>query len=156
METKQSVRSYKAVALSNSKGFSLVEMLMAMVIILVSILGLFQVTLLSIDSNVTNLLRDEAVRLAEERMDRLKSLPVTDDSLPPGLNQCDAADVKRNLRNLTASYQVCTTIIDLNGETTRKSLQVIVGWDHKKQNAVKAPTNREFQYSMTSIVVNPT
>jgi prepilin-type N-terminal cleavage/methylation domain-containing protein len=142
--------------LSNSKGFSLVEMVIAMVIILVSILGLFQATLLSIDSNVTNLLRDEAVRLAEERMDRLKSLPVTDESLPPGVNQCDAVQVKRNLRNLTESYQVCTTIIDLNGDTTRKSVQVIVGWDHKKENAVKAPTNKEFQYSMTSMVVNPT
>ena len=140
--------------LSNSKGFSLVEMVIAMVIILVSILGLFQATLLSIDSNVTNLLRDEAVRLAEERMDQLKSLPVVDaGDLMPGTN---CAEVKRNLRNLTASYQVCTTIIDLNGDTTRKSVQVIVGWDHKKENGVKAPTNKEFQYSMTSMVVNPT
>ena len=66
---------------NNGRGFSLVEMLIAMVIILVAILGLFQVTLLSIDSNVSNVLRDEAVRLAEERMDQLKSLPVTDDGL---------------------------------------------------------------------------
>jgi type IV pilus assembly protein PilV len=141
---------------NNNKGFSLVEMVIAMVIILIGLLGLVQATLLSIDSNVSNVFRDEAVRLAEERMDRLKSLPVTDESLPPAVNQCDATPVKRNVRNLTESYQVCTTIVNLNNDKTRKSVQVVVGWDHKKENPPKTLTGKEFEYSMTSIVVNPT
>ena len=149
--TKQQITALR----NNDRGFSLVEMLVAMVIILVAILGLFQVTLLSIDSNVINVLRDEAVRLAEERMDQLKSLPVTDEALPPG-NQCDAVQVKRNLRNFIESYQVCTTIIDLSGDVTKKSVQVVVGWNHKETTPVKLPTNKVFQYSMSSIVVNPT
>ena len=44
---------------------------------------------------------------------------------------------------------MCTTIIDLNGDVTRKSVQVIVGWNHKEETPRKLPTNKEFQYSMT-------
>jgi type IV pilus assembly protein PilV len=148
------IKQRASVLRNNNKGFSLVEMVIAMVIILVGLLGLVQATLLSIDSNAMNLLRDEAVRLAEERMDQLKSLPVTNVSLPPAANQCNS--VNRNIRNFIETYQVCTTIVNLNGNETRKSLQVVVGWDHKKENSPKTPTNKEFQYSMTSIVVNPT
>jgi type IV pilus assembly protein PilV len=138
---------------NNNKGFSLVEMVIAMVIILIGLLGLVQATLLSIDSNVTNQLRDEAVRLAEESMNQIKSLPVTDEALPPAANQCNS--VERNVRNMIETYQVCTTIVNLNNDKTRKSVQVVVGWDHKKENPPKTLTGKEFEYSMTSILVNP-
>jgi hypothetical protein len=34
-------------------------------------------------------------------------------------------------------------------------LQVIVGWNHKNETPPKPETGREFQHSMTSIVVSP-
>jgi type IV pilus assembly protein PilV len=151
------------VMLSNNKGFSLVEMVIAMVIILVSLLGLVQATLLSIDSNVSNMFRDEAIRIAEEQMNILKSLPVSDTNLPTGTTCANSvtppitSPVTRNFRNITKTYAVCATITNLlpaPGDS-KKSIQVAVGWDHKKENPPKGVTNREYEYSITSVVVNP-
>jgi type IV pilus assembly protein PilV len=140
--------------LNNNRGFTLVEMLVAMVVILIAILGLVQTALLSIDTNVKNLLRDEAVRIAEERMNQLKSRPVDDAGLPPAVN-CDATAVVRNVRNIAENYQVCTTIINLNG-SDQKSLQVIVGWNYKNELPHSGATNTEFQHSISSIVMKTT
>jgi type IV pilus assembly protein PilV len=141
------------VLLSDRKGFTLIEMLVAMVIILVALLGLVQAALLSIDSNLRNLSRDEAVRLAEERMNVLKNKSVDNEHLPPGGPICDPEAVKRTFRNMSKSFLVCTTITNL-GDEKRKSLQVVVGWDHKKElpPPYSGPTLKEFQYSMTSII----
>jgi prepilin-type N-terminal cleavage/methylation domain-containing protein len=143
------------VLLNNKKGFTLVEMMIAMVIILVAVLGLVQATLLSIDSNVRNLFRDEAVRIAEEQMNVLKSLPVSDTNLPPGTTcppPLATNPVIRNFRDITKNYTVCSSISNILPDGTKKSVQVIVGWNHKKELPLTGVTNTEYQYSMTSIV----
>jgi type IV pilus assembly protein PilV len=145
------------VKLNNSKGVALVEMLIAMVIILVGFLGLVQATLLSIDHNVRNLYRDEAVRIAEERMNVLRSLPVDDTNLPPG-TVLPCPIFKRNFRNVTdKQYTVCATITNIlpAPDSSKKSVRVIVGWNHKGELPLTGTTNTEFQHSVMSIVGNP-
>jgi hypothetical protein len=89
-------------------------------------------------------------------MNVLKSMPVDDINLPPAVNKCDNTPTTRYFRNITTQhYSVCTTIIDLTADGSRKSLQVIVGWNYKKQSPLLGPTNTDFQHSITSIVVNP-
>ena len=57
----------------NKKGVSLVEVMISLVILLIVSMGLLQASLLSIDSNVRNELRDEAVRIASESMAQRRS-----------------------------------------------------------------------------------
>jgi prepilin-type N-terminal cleavage/methylation domain-containing protein len=153
---------------SNDKGFTLVEMMIAMVIIMVGLLGLVQAALLTIDSNMKNLLRDEAVRISEQaltgelvepdgvtRHEGLKNLPVGNDTLPNGT--WPSFIVARDFGGaLNKQYTVSITVIDLTPDTSQKTkrLQVVVGWDHKKETPPKPETGREFQHSITSIVVS--
>jgi prepilin-type N-terminal cleavage/methylation domain-containing protein len=148
--------------LSNKRGFTLIEMLVAMVIILVALLGLVQAAFLSIDNNLKNLLRDEAVRLAEEQMNVLKSLPINDVPYNPPLffgleathNQ-DLGTVIRKFGTFPGTYEVYLTINDLTSDHSRKSIQVYVGWNYKNVEPVlQTPTNKEYQYMITSIVAN--
>jgi prepilin-type N-terminal cleavage/methylation domain-containing protein len=57
----------------NRKGFTLVEMLMALIILSVSILGLTSITLTSIRVNTQNDLRNSAIRLTNEKSEEMLS-----------------------------------------------------------------------------------
>ncbi len=57
----------------NSKGVTLVEVMISMVILLVVFMGLIQASLLSINHNMRNATRDEAVRIGGEAMSLLKA-----------------------------------------------------------------------------------
>ena len=152
---------------NNKRGFTLVEMMIAMVIIMVGLLGLVQAVLLSIDSNMKNLFRDEAVRISQQaltgelidsvnnRHEGLKNLPVANDTLPAGTWQ--PFTVLRNFGgSITKQDTVSITVFDLTPGTSRKSkrLQVVVGWDNKKETSPLPETGKEFQHSITSIVVS--
>lgn len=62
-------------SLSGSAGFTLVEVMVAMGVVIVSMLGLLQVIGFSTASNVKNQLRDEAVLIGENHMADLMRLP---------------------------------------------------------------------------------
>ena len=154
---------------NNKRGFTLVEMMIAMVIIMVGLLGLVQAVLLSIDINMKNLFRDEAVRISQQaltgelidsvgvRHEGLKNLPVANDigTLPAGI--WPSFTVIRNFGGtINKQYTVSITVFDLTPGTSRKSkrLQVVVGWDNKKETSPLPETGKEFQHSITSIVVS--
>ena len=144
------------IVLLNKRGLSLVEMLIAMSILLFVFLALMHVALISIDSNVKNLLRDEAVSIAEQRMTELRNLPFTTSVTNAALNDTNgvsnsvagnpaeafvlfdtskAANVDPNTtsRNLRNVYQmpfiVTKRIDDLN--TDNKQIEIKVSWDWK-------------------------
>lgn len=86
-------------ALKDTNGLSLVEVMIAMVILLFVSLALMQTALVSIEANMKNVLRDEAVAVAEERISRAKALGFDDPllisdtvALPvlPAANGCQA------------------------------------------------------------------
>lgn len=146
--------------LPNKKGFTLIEVLIAMVIILVVLLGLVQTAVLSIDNNLKNLLRDEAVRLAEEQMNVLKSLPINDVAYNPSANSFGLGavtnqyigTVTRKFGNFPGKYAVYLTINDLTTDHSRKSIQVYVGWNYRNEDPLQPITNTEYRYMITSIV----
>ncbi len=142
-------------------------MLIAMVIILVSILGLVQAAFLCIDNNLKNLLRDEAVRIGEEQLNVFKSLPVNNVPYnPPNSSGLKATNnqaiylgtninnaIVRYFGTFPGIYAVYLTIQDLNVDGSQKSIQVYVGWNFKNESALpQQPTNKEFQYMISSIV----
>ena len=154
-------------AVSSNRGFTLVEMLVAMVIILVALLGLVQAAFLSIDNNLKNLLRDEAVRLAEEQMNVFKSLPINDVPYNPsnssGLKATNNQAIYPNpdLNNhafvryfgsYQGKYYVYLTINNLTSDHSKKSIQVTVGWNYKNESPPITNIGTEYQYMITSIV----
>lgn len=60
----------------NRRGVSLVEVMIALVILLFVFMGLLQASLLSIDANASNVLRDEAVRLANDTISAVRISPL--------------------------------------------------------------------------------
>lgn len=64
----------QATSPSSSRGFTLVELLMALLILTVGLLGLLQSIEVAFQHKARNLMREEAVQLAEEQLNDLKVL----------------------------------------------------------------------------------
>jgi prepilin-type N-terminal cleavage/methylation domain-containing protein len=137
----------------NEKGVTLVEMLVALVVFLLISLALMQTALMSIDSNMVTALREEGVRVAEERMNGARSQQFTtafdtlsgySDIAP--LNGCPSATflgafpsgqlVTRNVRSIT-NFPYCTNLtVTFPNPTNLSDAQVVVtvGWQWKGQD----------------------
>ena len=111
--------------ITNEKGLTLVEVMIALVVLLIVSLALMQTALVSIDSNMTNVLRDEAVNIAEMRMNEARNIPF--DNLVAGAS---GETVLRNFRNIANfQYTVTRTVTDLNSDN--KQLEIRVTWNWK-------------------------
>lgn len=128
--------------LLNKKGVSLVEVMIALVILLLVFLALMQTALVSIDANIRNLLRDEAVSIAEQRMTALKNRLFTvavTDAVLNDTGGVEAADnvrvaapmnvIPRSFRNFSVDFFLWKNIDDLN--TENKQITIIVRWTWK-------------------------
>jgi type IV pilus assembly protein PilV len=123
----------------NKHGLTLVEVMVSLVILLFISLALMQVALVSIDANTTNVLRDEAVSIAEQRMIDLRSMPF--DSLTPDGTVTQAA-VTRDFRVFSTDFTPVRTITTApTGDV--KQLNVVINWTWKGQ---------PYTHSISSIV----
>lgn len=133
--------------LRDSQGVSLVEVMIALVVLLLVFMGLLQAALLGIDSNMRNILRDEAVTVAAMRMEEARSMPfvdVVDDTVTSAVNvpACgnppvnDAGPypvgITRDFRSIqNFPFGTRRTVNDLNADT--KQIQVLVRWEYKNE-----------------------
>ncbi|MEW6418815.1 MAG: hypothetical protein AB1480_11960 [Nitrospirota bacterium] len=130
------------------RGLTLVEVLIALVVVLVVFLALMQTALIGIDSNMRNILRDEAVGIAEMRMNVVRNTPFTSvvsdtGSLsgydcPTGFSTI-GVPFERNLKNISG-FDFCTnmTCTELGGDANcatsdvdNKMIDITVGWKWK-------------------------
>lgn len=137
--------------LNNKKGMTLVEVLIAMVVLLLVFMALMQTALVSIDANMTNALRDEAVSVAETRMNEARSLPFTStaDNLTSDTAAVDTTGcfglpsspcpvgfpatggvIKKNFRNIT-DFCFCTNRAVTTLATDTKQVNITIGWKWK-------------------------
>jgi prepilin-type N-terminal cleavage/methylation domain-containing protein len=109
----------------NQKGVTLVEVLISLVILLIVFMGLIQASLVSINSNLRNEMRDEAVRLASEymsmaRLANINNIAGVPGGVPaavicPGVYTAPVASglsvptLNRGIRNTNQPYTVTTT-----------------------------------------------
>jgi len=118
---------------------TLIEIMIALVILLISSLALMQTASLGITMNVQNVLRDEAVNVAEIEMNDLRSRPFD--------NIASAATttvVSRNFRGFTVDYTVTPTVTDINASSQQsKQISVSVAWSYR---------NKDYKHEITTLL----
>jgi prepilin-type N-terminal cleavage/methylation domain-containing protein len=129
--------------LKNKKGFTLVEVLIAMVIFLLVSLAMMQTALVGIDSNMINVLRDEAVGIAEETMIAARNTPF--DSLVAGTEVLPT--VSRNFRNMIEQFIVTRTVTDHG--INNKEVNIVVTWGWKDKTVANG---NPYTHSITTIL----
>lgn len=134
----------------NIDGFSLVEVMIALVVLCLVFMGLMQSALLGIDSNMRNIFRDEAIRIATERMEETRSMPfnlVVSDPAPgdnlmlpacvnPPVNDGGPYEVaiQRDFRNIqNFPYGTRMTVTDLDAGPDTKQIQITVRWEYRNE-----------------------
>jgi len=161
-------------AMKNRHGFTLIELMIAMVIILISLLGMYKTVLVAIEGNASNIMRDEGRFITEGIVNKLRSMnasdiktgpsPWTDDDLVTilGMEAFDDPDdgsgslvprVPMRSRNMNKYYKVVIIATDM---VQFKDVRVVVGWN-VKQKLDKAPTDKnltgkEFEHSISTMV----
>ena len=115
----------------DNKGLSLLEVMIAIVFLMVVSLALVQTSLLGFQENLRNSLREEAVRIADQKIGELRARTYTQTFTDPLLNAGPptTATVARNLRSFQKNYSVTTTITDLS--TDNKQITAKVDWTYK-------------------------
>ncbi len=122
------------IVIFNKKGVTLIEMMISLVILMVVSLALMQTTIIGMSTNLQNTLRDEAVAIAEMRMNQLKSLPFTDTAVDANLTAGITVEavVSRTIRAFTINYTPTRTINNISGDS--KQITMAIAWSYKNQN----------------------
>ncbi len=147
----------RIIALSNKTGVTLVEVIIALLVLLMVFLALMQTALVSIDLNVKNVLRDEAVRIAEQRMTEAMNLTFTtatdnlvSDAAPFPGGDCpqfiaafaNGVLIEKNIRNV-ANFDFCTNRTVRSLLTDSKEISITVAWQWKGE---------EYNYRVLTVV----
>jgi len=107
----------------NEQGFSLVEFLVAIVILAVGLLGLLQCINLAMAKNLENMHRGEAIMLADDWMMQKRSMPFL------ALTTARTFPLERRTRGVSKSYTVQETITPFTVKS--KKIDVNVSWTSK-------------------------
>ena len=133
----------------DKKGLTLVEVMIALLVALLVFFALMQTALVGIDANMRNLLRDEAVTIAEMRMNEERNRAYnqvrSDPTFPSGYD-CPTGfssgrPIERNIRNIS-NFDFCTNLAcqQLGGsscvanDSDNKLMTITVGWRWKGDN----------------------
>jgi prepilin-type N-terminal cleavage/methylation domain-containing protein len=110
---------------NNRKGFSLIELMVAMAILFISMTAILDFIVQYHRINLENTMRNEAMRIAEARIENLRNSDFS-------LLASGTEPAPRTIRNLTVNYQVAWTISPLSANST--AIQVNVIWSFKGIN----------------------
>jgi prepilin-type N-terminal cleavage/methylation domain-containing protein len=121
-----------------NRGFSLIEVLVAVFILFISMMAVLHALGLSVEHNLKNIIMDEAVRISEQRMNELRNMPIT--SLVSSTVSTQLT-ISRKFRNTSIDYTVNWIVENLSADS--RTIQVLVQWKWKKI---------DHQHTATSIV----
>lgn len=121
----------KRIVLPDKKGFGLVEVMMALLVLLFVSLAMMQTALVSIDSNTVNMLRDEAVSIAETRMNDARGLTYTETTDHLLSDPVQPVAVQKKVRNLDITYNTARTVRGVGSNA--KQVDIRVDWTWKGQ-----------------------
>jgi type II secretory pathway pseudopilin PulG len=91
--------------------------------------ALMQSSLVVINNNIKNELRDEAVNVAEQRMNEIRNLPFTDPALV-SMGLVTEPSITRNIRAITNfSFDPERTVTDINASS--KQVLLTIRWTYR-------------------------
>ena len=110
-------------------GFTLIEIMISLVVLLVVFLGLMQGALVSIDTNMRNILREEAVNIVQGEMNQARNITFAN------LASANPSAVTRNFRNMQGAQAITYTRARTvnNLDTDHREVIVTVTWNWKGQ-----------------------
>lgn len=123
---------------SNNSGFTLVELLVAIVILVVGLLGLMQTVNYALVKNLDSQLRQEAVYIADEVMSMEKSIPFDQIPVTPTLGEPLQRNYSRTVTNRIVNGSSREfSVVRSNAMQTDQSINidVAVSWLNKGQQA---------------------
>jgi type IV pilus assembly protein PilV len=114
--------------LNKQSGFTLLELLVALVILMVGMMALLSAAGNAISMNMDNILRDEAVQVADAKMRVVKSNNAATYSLP-FQNLSITSTQTSKLRSKVTPYTITLSSSTTGGNSNL--LQVLVSWTYK-------------------------
>ena len=126
-------------ALHNKKGMSLIGVMMALFILAIGSLALMQTALLGMKENLRNAIRDEAVNLADQKMNELRSTPTV--SVPLGTQT--ETEIERHFRASSVRFRPTRTVTQVGSDINTKQITMAVAWTFSGQT---------YTHSVTTIV----
>jgi prepilin-type N-terminal cleavage/methylation domain-containing protein len=140
-------------------GFSLIEVMIALLIFMVIMLGLAKGEISALRTQSENSYRDIALSLAENQLNNLKgaqfSLQGTAGALAPAnANWIAAPNMTVNMRGATVQFAISTRIVNIAATAIPMiRIDVAVGWNLGNNAAVFAETGMNHQTSLSTIIV---
>lgn len=114
---------------ADEKGFTLLEIIIALLVMMISVLGTASLFIFAINYNSGSRDRTVALAIAQQRIERLRNIPFTD----AALNATAAAGTTETLQTNNRTFAVTTVITDVPGsppapttEARRKVITVTV------------------------------
>lgn len=131
--------------MKDNDGMTLVEVLVAMAIIFIIFLGMSSGGIVVLDQNIKNSQRDEAVSVAEEKMEEVRNIPFA-------AIANDNQIVTRRIRGLNVAYNVVRTVANPNGSTpatdpNNRRVTINVTW-----NRIENQQTKTYDHTVLTIV----
>lgn len=125
--------------LHNKKGMTLVEIMIALLLLMIVSMALLQTAVLGMRENLRNTIRDEAVNIADQRMNELRSSPTA--SYPIG-TQAEAV-IERKFRAFTMRFSPTRKVTQIGADPSTRQITMSVSWIY---------SGMTFTHSVTTIV----
>jgi len=121
--------------LKNDGGMTLIEVVVSLAIVFIIFLGMSAGGLLVLDQNIKNLMRDEAVSVAEMEMQRVRNTPFD--------NIVSAVDnVPRRIRGASRNFTVDRTVTSL--DSANRQVSVNITWSRPEMGVNKTYNHQVF------------
>ena len=112
--------------LSNQNGFTLLELLIALTILTIGLLGLAGLHIAAIQGNVSGFKISTATAVAQERIEELKALDETDPDLSAGAHADDCSVIQCVIQGIT--YNRSYTIQDNTPISGTSTMTLTITW----------------------------
>jgi type IV pilus assembly protein PilV len=122
---------------------TLIEVILSLVILMIVSLALMQSAAVGTFHNMRNVLRDEAVSVAEMRMNQLMSMRFTDLTATGASGEVESPPIERKVRTFSVYYTLTRFITDITTDT--KQITITVAWTLR---------GKQYSHSMTTIKRN--